>query len=725
VRFDVLVVGDFRFPGGTSTSIASEVRALAAAGYSVGLLPAAGSVLRYPHPFNGAIAALVDRGQAALVPQKVAVDARLCALHHPQVFATYPARPWSIRAGQTLLVVHHPPVDAAGAPAYDWQAIGRVVGETFGPHVWAPVGPKVRAAFRGIDNPPILSEYDWLNVIDVAEWALPRDGFLGARPVLGRHSRPDPVKWPGDRATFLQAYPDDPGVAVRLMGYGAALDSVVGRRPANWEVLPFGAQPVRQFLASLDFFVYFHGATWIEAFGRAILEALASGAVAVLPRHFEPLFGEAAVYGEPGEVRDIVQRLHGDPVAFQRQSACGTAVVRDRFGPERAVARVEALIGRPRRTARPVPAEPAPTGRVMFFTSNGVGMGHLTRALAVARRLPRHVRPVVVSMSKAFGICAEADGIHAEYLPYHRSVGMDPRVWDDNLERELGEVLAFHEPDVFVFDGNVPYPGLTRALARVPHLWRVWQRRALWAPDSGELHIAQEDHFDAVIEPGEVAAALDRGLTTRHRSRTVAVAPILYLRDGEALSRRRARLALDLPEDGLAVLLQFGSGNNFDISSPRGHAIARLGRVEGVHLVNADWLIGNERPALPASVRQLRRFPFAAYLAAFDFAVGAAGYNSFHENLRAGLPTLFVPNENPEQDEQWRRARYAEMRGLALAARSDDPQRLDAGLTALLDPRQRAGIRAACLDLTWTDGADRAARYLADLTTLRRAWNGT
>ncbi|MBK8438020.1 MAG: hypothetical protein IPL38_00375 [Rhodobacter sp.] len=35
---DILIAGDFRFPGGTSTSIASEARALAVAGYRVGLL---------------------------------------------------------------------------------------------------------------------------------------------------------------------------------------------------------------------------------------------------------------------------------------------------------------------------------------------------------------------------------------------------------------------------------------------------------------------------------------------------------------------------------------------------------------------------------------------------------------------------------------------------------------------------------------------------------------
>ena len=127
-------------------------------------------------------------------------------------------RPWRIRADATLLVVHHPPLDAMGAPAYDWRSVGRIVAEGFGPHLWAPVGPKVRAQFARLEDPPALTVEDWLNTIDAAEWALPRDGYLGARPVVGRHSRPDPQKWPDDRASFLRAYPDDPGIVVRLMG---------------------------------------------------------------------------------------------------------------------------------------------------------------------------------------------------------------------------------------------------------------------------------------------------------------------------------------------------------------------------------------------------------------------------------------------------------------------------------------------------------------------------
>ena len=75
--------------------------------------------------------------------------------------------------------------------------------------------------------------------------------------------------------------------------------------PPNWQVWPFNAIPPERFLSTVDFFVYFHHSQWVEAFGRSIVEAMASGAVAILPRQFETLFGEGAIYAEPSEVRDL------------------------------------------------------------------------------------------------------------------------------------------------------------------------------------------------------------------------------------------------------------------------------------------------------------------------------------------------------------------------------------------------------------------------------------
>ena len=53
--------------------------------------------------------------------------------------------------------------------------------------------------------------------------------------------------------------------------------------PANWLVYDYDEVSVRSFLFQIDFYVYFPHPRMIEAFGRAILEALASGCVVILP----------------------------------------------------------------------------------------------------------------------------------------------------------------------------------------------------------------------------------------------------------------------------------------------------------------------------------------------------------------------------------------------------------------------------------------------------------
>ena len=294
MEVDVAIVGDFRFPGGTSGAVASEVRALADAGYRVGLVALATGPLAARRGMHPEIGALAREGRAVLVPQGEPVEAGLACLHHPAVFERLPAVPPLVTARRTVLVVHHPPVDAAGIPQYAVGTVVRLAAELFGPGtLWAPVGPKVRAAFAALPDAPPLTPGDWVNVLDPDAFAEIRARLPGAMPVVGRHSRPERVKWPDDRETFLAAYPDAPDIRVRLMGWGPELDDVLGPRPANWEVLPFGAEPVRAFLGSIDYFSYYHGRDWIEAFGRSVLEAMAAGRVCFLPPDFEPVFGEA------------------------------------------------------------------------------------------------------------------------------------------------------------------------------------------------------------------------------------------------------------------------------------------------------------------------------------------------------------------------------------------------------------------------------------------------
>jgi UDP:flavonoid glycosyltransferase YjiC (YdhE family) len=245
----------------------------------------------------------------------------------------------------------------------------------------------------------------------------------------------------------------------------------------------------------------------------------------------------------------------------------------------------------------------------------------------------------------------------------------------------------------------------------------------MWRADHGRTTIDRARHFDLVVEPGEFAADLDAGPTAgRAAVEAVRVPPVILLGTDELLHREAARAELGLDPDRTAVLVQLGSRNNFDYAGIDEVVVEELGSRPDVELVFVDWLIGDQAADhLPPHVRRLRTFPVARLLAAFDLAVSAAGYNSFHELLLCGVPTLFVPNEHPMMDDQGGRARWAERRGLALQAAADDPFALGRKLGELLEPERWLELQAAMARLPPADGAGEAAAAVAEMAYTLRA----
>jgi glycosyl transferase family 28 len=723
--YDIALLSDFRFPGGTSSAIAEEIKANAAAGYRTALVHLEASNLTFPFPINPKIRTLIDQRSADLLDPDERVSARLALVHNPYVMAQLPLRPLKVSAEQRLLVLQHPPLAGDGAPFYD---VGRVrlhaEDVLEGEVLWAPVGPLVRSQFERVHDAPCLTPQDWYNVIDPALWSNRRNH--SDSPVIGRHSRPDRRKWPDTREETLAAYPNDPRFAVKVLGAAPFLLDLLGGYPRNWMAWRFGTFPPEQFLSEIDFFVYYHSNQWVEAFGCTIAEAMASEAVVVLPPHFEALFGDAALYVAPSGVAELVLDLHADRAAYRRQAERGRELVEAKFSPVAHVRRIEQLIGPPQAphvaVARPpftVPSAPRPSRRILFIASNGVGMGHLTRLLAIAERCPPALQPIFATMSQGLRVVHEM-GFPAEYLPDHRYLECDIYQWNKYLCQEIDELIAFYDASVVVFDCNCPYQGLIDAIRHNPAVWFLWCRRGMWRRGAGAKFIERERFFDAVLEPRDLAGAFDAGLTAQSRSRTRIVDPIVLLDRQEILPRAVARRELGLDLERPAVLIQLGSGNNYDYDSTRRLVLRHLAGRDDLQVVVAEWLMSNRSPDLPPRVLRLRRFPFARWFGAFDAAVSAVGYNSYHELIFAGLPTLFIPNENPQQDDQLGRARYADRHGLGICLRAQEIYQLKAALDRLLDPDEQAGIRARCAALGATNGAAEAARMVAEYASIRR-----
>ena len=353
-EYDIVVVTDLRFPGGTSSSLTEELTAATNGGYTVAVLHARSTRLGPGSTVHPRLRELLEAGPTHLLLPGEAVEARVVVVKHPTVFVEPFAGPLPITTDSVVVVAGQVPHDDAGT-YYDPAAVTANVAEALGrAPVWSPVSPLVRTSLDTM----LMSDDDWTEIIDIAAWrgqpgseaetSDVADPDVGARPlVIGRHSRPDPLKWPGDPDELRAVYPTDGSVTVRVLGGADAVADILGEIPAAWDVLPFGAVDPAEFLSGLDVFVYFHHRDLDEAFGRTILEALAADVPAIVPRHFEATFGDACLYAEPHEVIDVARALVADHDAVAARSATVASHLDRRFSHDAYRKRLAALIGPP------------------------------------------------------------------------------------------------------------------------------------------------------------------------------------------------------------------------------------------------------------------------------------------------------------------------------------------------------------------------------------------
>ncbi|MFC7534250.1 glycosyltransferase [Actinoplanes sp. GCM10030250] len=716
---DVAILSDFRYPGGTSASIAAEVRAQARAGLSTVLVQVRSPHLKRDRPFNPLLVELLREGQADLGTEGETVHARLLVIRQPRIFTQdLPVVP-RIRADRTVVVLNQAPGDAADpARYYDFAEVKTRLESCFETGLeWAPISPQVRGeVLRAAPDAP-LAETDWHEIIDTADWWAERNGPVAGVPVIGRHGRPDPVKWPRTAEELLQAYPDNSSLRVRILGGGELAVEKLGRQPENWEVLEFGTVTPGEFLRGLDFFVYFHDPDLVEAFGRTIMEAMAAGVPVVIGEHFRPVFGDAALYTTPAGVVPLIHQLYDDQDRCRAVARRAREFVEGNFGYPSHVAR---LAERGVHPPGPSPAhgepvtspEHEPARGVLLVSDNGAGLGHLSRLMAIGRRLPPETPAVIATQSHGASV-AHREGFLTEYIPSRRVLGLPRQRWSELLRSRLEHLVDLHRPAVVAVD-SVPHDGIVAAVrARRDVTW-VWVRRPMWRRDTGAEWIERGAVFDGILEPGEFAAAADEGPTVPDRDRVHAVEPITYLDRHELVDREAAREALGLDPERPAALLQLGAGNINDISTPAARIAARL-RDAGFQVVLAESTIATEpMPPVPGTLL-VKLYPISRYLRGLDLVISASGYNSFHELLAFGVPTVFVPNRETSLDDQVSRARFAAAAGAALIVEDPAGEDLDRVLDLAVREDVRERLSSRCAELRIGNGAAAAARWLVGL----------
>jgi predicted glycosyltransferase len=301
--------------------------------------------------------------------------------------------------------------------------------------------------------------------------------------------------------------------------------------------------------------------------------------------------------------------------------------------------------------------------RFLFYAVNGLGLGHVTRLLAIARQIRRQSadHQIVFLTSSEADSVVYGEGFAAVKLPsksIRAETGLLPDIYAKLVQSLTWQTIGAFDPHVLVVD---TFP--TGSLQELLPVLR-WPARTAFVYRAQRLERAQSSLlqqalplYDRIIVPHEPGTeTMPMPEVVRDRVRWVG--PVTIREAEELLPRDEARHQLGLPPDGRVVFVSLGGGGDKDAAA-HFHAVAQALVGEPLTLVLAAGPL--YRGTLPEGphVRRLDRYPLAAHLRAFDLALSAAGYNTSHELALAGVPTVFAPLARGLDDQEDRARRMA------------------------------------------------------------------
>jgi UDP-N-acetylglucosamine--N-acetylmuramyl-(pentapeptide) pyrophosphoryl-undecaprenol N-acetylglucosamine transferase len=280
--------------------------------------------------------------------------------------------------------------------------------------------------------------------------------------------------------------------------------------------------------------------------------------------------------------------------------------------------------------------------RVVAYAINGRGMGHLVRQLAILRWIRRVCALLEVRLEAWVLTSSEADtlarreGFAALKLPSKamlRDAGIEPNRQLSVSRAWVLNAIAGLSPDLLLVD-TFPSGSFGELIA----VLELARRRVL---------VQRE------VRPGFQAEEGYQALLPLYHRHIVphvgGVGPILLRAPEELLPRQEARKILGLPDDRPALYLTLGGGG--DLAAPQ--LLPRL--VESLrashHVVVGAGPLYQGTEVRGPGITWLSRYTPSELLTGVDVAVAAGGYNSFHELMVAGVPTVFLPQPRIADDQ--------------------------------------------------------------------------
>lgn len=349
-KFDLLFVMDFNLGGGAYVSTMNYVGSAIESGRKVAIFHWRRYDTDVAAPLRWELRDLAQQGRLYIVSPGEKLHADLVIVGYPVILQYAVDLPPDISCKRFLILTNQMAARLYSGEdvQYDPQVVSGNVRRLFGlTPTWVPISKLVRGLMQQDRRYEPIAAATWTPLIDVTTWCSGTNRRWRRRtrpkPVVGRHARDHYTKWPSDARTIEQAYCAGKSCDVFLLGGAEKAVEVLGYKPGNWTIHPFGSLSPREFLDGLDFFIHYPHEEYIEEFGRSIIEAMAVGIPVILPAVFQQNFAASALYAAPEDLWEVLEELWCDETAYLARVAAGREFVHQHSSWSEFARRLEAI----------------------------------------------------------------------------------------------------------------------------------------------------------------------------------------------------------------------------------------------------------------------------------------------------------------------------------------------------------------------------------------------
>lgn len=348
LHLDVVFVGDWERLSSSQRVMLERVKALSVGGLRVGILNSDTDWFTERSPQNSLadeVQELINGDSVDEVHYDEDVSVGLMVLQDPVILQFPPQKRSALRVQKMMIFADTAPITAkSGYLRYlpseclqNAEDYFRVV------PIWVPLEPEIRSSLQEHLEPNHIADNNEPGIIDVKQRGHSRLWFRSTFPVVGYYLAGSTE----DVTTAVQyavasLITDNEIVDLRIMGHFGeqALKDIRRIVKNSFGVYDLSAARFGDIVKNIDYFIYLEPDNRITKADPVILEAIASGAIAILPPTYQPTYGDAAIYCELDKVRERISDLHADFRIFsETQNYCREAL-EDRFSYEAYQSRV-------------------------------------------------------------------------------------------------------------------------------------------------------------------------------------------------------------------------------------------------------------------------------------------------------------------------------------------------------------------------------------------------